>query len=525
MKKDPNSREHLRRKYRLLLFSFVVLTALPGIDRSYALAQTPTATPTAEELRLQEEKRLLELQRDIELAKKAIRDAQPTTPAPTATPLEGNTTLTDVRIETTMVSYKAMSDVADAVSKEIKTRAAGATNFAIYDAEVIRDWRFHQALFPAFRGQTQDIRNQYVKLLCENANSGVSPYFRQTYCTSQADTSFSAIANQAERSAMKTEAVAGAIGAGSTLIRAFIDLAALFRTETKIEGVAVTIDNSALVAETIRALRNQFCTAGAACPKFYYPGTFHPRIEESETVFRIGQLFVFKMEADLVIKVKTAGRPALADQLNNQTAQRSKAVEVLERIRSLNRIVTNLNAALANENVPQFRRKLWNEKSEALAELGTLGSEANQVAQIAALDAAIAATKASISAIDGPVKELRELNDRFQAFVDQFVKVDDKGSNALALFIRSEDIHRIMDNATSYWLEIKSVAAGGNNRTRKNLIWFFLGARVDHSGGIVAEYALYDNQGAIVTSDKIAYYEGYIKPKNIRRGKLPDTVP
>jgi len=187
-------------------------------------------------------------------------------------------------------------------------------------------------------------------------------------------------------------------------------------------------------------------------------------------------------------------------------------------------VVDNLNRALARETVPSFRRRLWEEKNDALVELATLGSAANHAANSAALDAPIAAARRAIGVIDTSVKALSDLNERFQVFVDQFVKIDDKGSNALALFIKSEDIERIMGNMNSYWLEIKSVSAGGNNRTRKNLIWFFAGARVDHSGGVIAEYTLYNTRGAVVTSDKIAYYEGYIQPKNIKKGKLKDIV-
>jgi len=41
---------------------------------------------------------------------------------------------------------------------------------------------------------------------------------------------------------------------------------------------------------------------------------------------------------------------------------------------------------------------------------------------------------------------------------------------------------------------------------------------------VVAEYTLYDTTGAVVLSDKIAYYEGYVQPKHIKKGKLQDAV-
>ena len=529
-------KENSPQVYSRLCIRITLFVVLVGLGAMGGFAQTPTPTPhipSEEELRLEEEKRLITLKKDIELAKKAIRDAQPEDPKPIATPLPGDTTLNEgVRLETAMVSYKSMSEIANAIGKEISSRVTTPTNFAIYDAQVIRDWRFHQALFPAFKGQTEDLRNHYVELLCEDPLSGVSVHFRTTYCENLAAVGFTKTANPASRGAMKSSAIAGAIGAGATLIKAFVDLAALFRTETKIEGSSVTIDSSALVAEVIRSLNNHYQCAQkpvpAGCaphtPFFYYPAVFHPRIEDSDTVFRIGQLYIFKTEAERIIKTKTAARPALVNQLNNLVIQKNHAEEALEKIRRLSTIVQNLNEALARETVPSFRRKLWEEKSDALVELATLGSPAAHAANSAALDAPIAAKRLQITNIDLTVKDLNDINGRFQAFVDQFVKIDEQGSNPLALFIKSEDIESIMGNMNSYWLEIKSVSAGGNNRTRKNLIWFFAGARVDHSGGIIAEYTLYNTRGAVVTSDKIAYYEGYIQPKNIKKGKLKDPV-
>jgi len=518
---------------RLLRITFFMIWF--GLAAVAGFAQSPTPSPhipSEEELRLEEQKRLLTLQKDIELAKKAIRDAQPETPKPTATPLPGDTTLNEgVRLETAMVSYKSMSEIANEIGKEIRLSANGATNFAIYDPQVVRDWRFHQALFPAFKGQTEDIRNHYITLLCEDVNSGVSAHFRTTYCIARGGRNFGAL-NKANRSSMKLEAVSAAIGAGATLIKAFVDLAALFRTETKIEGSSVTIDSSAFVAEVFRSLKNHYgCVQKPIPPRcvptnpvFYYPGVFQPRIDESETVFGIGQLYIFKTEADRVIKAKTLGKPALVNQLNSLLAQKNEEEQALEKINELTEVVGNLNRSLAHETIPSFRRKLWAEKTETLVELGRLGPAAIHIANIATFDRSIAAKRVAINTIDAPVKNLTDLNERFQTFVDQFVKIDDKGTNALALFIKSEDIEKIMGNGTSYWLEIKSVSAGGNNRTRKNLIWFFAGARVDHSGGMIAEYTLYNQSGAVVSSDKIAYYEGYIQPKHIKKGKLKDIV-
>src|SRR5581483_1671556 len=85
----------------------------------------------------------------------------------------------------------------------------------------------------------------------------------------------------------------------------------------------------------------------------------------------------------------------------------------------------------------------------------------------------------------------------------------------LALLVRSEDIDNAMREETSYWVEIQSVTAGGNNRTQKNLLRYFSGPKIDHSGGVVVEYALYNKAGQVIYSDKVSCYEGYVEPKKI----------
>ena len=146
---------------RTLLLLVVITSGSAGAYAQDATATpVPTPTPTEEERQLLEEKRLTELRRDIELAKKAIRDAQPAEaepaapPAPTATPLAGDTTLENVKLEPEMVSYKAMADAALDISKEIKTKRPGAQNIAIYDSQVVRDWRLYKALNRLFRGRS-----------------------------------------------------------------------------------------------------------------------------------------------------------------------------------------------------------------------------------------------------------------------------------------------------------------------------------------------------------------------------------
>lgn len=483
-------------------------------------AQTPTTSPTpsAEELRLIEEKRLTELRRDIELAQKAIRDAQPQPPAPTATPLAGDTTLENVKLEPEMVAYKALSQVAATISTEIKTKRANAKNIAIYDGQTVRDWRFYQALFPAFRGQVDDLRERYRALLCTDANikRHVDAQFFAQHCAAPTST---------DPRFLGVGDIQAAFGAGTTLLKSFIDLAALFRTDTKIQGVAFTIDESALVAEIFRALRNEY---GADNIKLYYPEVFPPRVEDqSATVTMIGDIFLFKIEADNVIKDLNDENAARNRQIAGPLALKNQLEAQLAQLEGLNKKLANLEAALRTERNAAARRKIREEIAATRAEIARFGeTEASLKAKIDAQKLIIKPLQDQVDLNTADVKRLTELNARFLAFVNEFVKLDANGINALALFIKSEDIENAMRDPESYWLEIKSVSAGGTNRTRKNLIRYFTGAKLDHSGGVIAEYTLYDKTGAAVASDKISVYEGYIEPKVIRnRERFRDIVP
>lgn len=44
---------------------------------------------------------------------------------------------------------------------------------------------------------------------------------------------------------------------------------------------------------------------------------------------------------------------------------------------------------------------------------------------------------------------------------------------------------------------------------------------MDHSGGVILEYTLYKRSGAVIYSDKLSYYEGYVEPKKIVKLKDP----
>jgi hypothetical protein len=526
----------------MLVRAVLLLVAVTsGFAGAYAQgAASPTPTPSEEELRLQEEKRLTELRRDIELAKKAIRDAQPeepekpTPPAPSATPLAGDTTLENVKLEPEMVSYRAMSDVADTISKEIRQKKPDAQNIAIYDAQIVRDWRYYKALFPAFQGQVNDLSSRYRAELCNIAKEFPNAKFvSDTYIVGNCP-------GLPHPAGISPAGIQTAFAAGTNLLKSFVDLTALFRTETKIQGVSFTVEESALVAELFRALRNQYGT-GDDKVRLYYPEVFPPRLptdpqnpDPSSIVVVIGSLFLDKAEADDAIAKMSSAIDDLNKKLKEPSDLKGQLEAQLSRIQSLDKKVKNLTLALAAETKPEVRKILFGELGAARAELAALGAptEASLKLKVEELKAEIKKQSAAIDPLEAGVKGLQAhiklltgLNTRFIAFVDESVKVGAGGTSPLATFIKSQDLDRAMPDPESYWLEIKSVTAGGNNRTRKNLLRYFTGAKLDHSGGVIVEYTLYDNTGAVVYSDKLSVYGGYVEPKVIRnKDKFKDAV-
>jgi hypothetical protein len=531
----------------LFVIFLMVVTALPGRPvlarhptppeaASPQPQETPTVTPTPteEELKLQQEKKILELQRDIENAKKAIREAQPQPekpPAPTATPLAGDTTLTEVKLEPEIVSYKAMSEAAKTLVFDIDTKFKTGTpldnsisikKLAVYDAQIVKDWRFYQALFPAFEGQVTDIKQQYQNILCPDNDTDST--FKANHCL-VAFMPKNAVGKRAF-SLISKSVLPGAFAAGTTLVKSFIDLTSLFRTETKIEGKSVTIDESALVAEVFRELKNQHPTELT----LYYPEVFPPRVDPDEvspTVTIIGELYLFKAEADRLIKIKEKLNDVDKETLEEPTDKQNKANQELGLLKRFKATLEKLETALSQEADAVTIKRLRSEIARTKTELSKIVPPKKLDERIKELDdlvkqleKSMEPTKTLITSRETTIKALSDLNERFLKFVDQVIKPDNTGTNALTLFIKAEDIQNALGSEDSYWLEIKSVSAGGNNRTRKNLIWFFSGARVDHSGGVILEYTIYDRTGAVLWSDKLTHYEGYKEPKRIVTKKL-----
>jgi hypothetical protein len=118
---------------------------------------------------------------------------------------------------------------------------------------------------------------------------------------------------------------------------------------------------------------------------------------------------------------------------------------------------------------------------------------------------------------------LKARNEQVDKFIAALVQAGSGGGvNALTSLIKAENIQSALepgDSGKSYWLQLKVVKAGGNNRIKTNLLWdiFTGGNRVSHSGGVIVEYILYETTGQAVASDTITEYTDYIKADKVKK--------
>jgi predicted nucleic acid-binding Zn-ribbon protein len=484
--------------------------------------QTPaTPTPkTPEQEALEKEISVLKLQKERAELLKDIRSAQA---VPSITALEGKSTLNDkVEIEVHFMAYKAMTDVAFQISKEIKTELnrrvspKKVDSIVIYNEKDVKDLRFYNTLHPVFKLQLDSIKNEYQPVLKELEELLTKPKDPK---------------NSLETLGVVPKVLEGFF-AGSSLLKGFIDVMSFFRTDTEISGVAVTIDDKALVAEVMRALLVEFEKNVVV----YNPAILPPQVlKSSPTLTLLRETFELRMKSQGMIKT--------LEQIASRIKQNKEGIKELEEnLTKLEEILKKKSAGFEEnqKSIAQLQQKLRRTfprpAREKLQKQIDALKKTNQELQKSIeqltedkqdLEDKKANAETRVKRLEGLVEasgvalaRLKVLNEQFDAFIGDFLKIDAAtGQNALTLFVKSENLEKAMDG-NSYWLELKSVKAGGNNRTRRNLIRYLTGAKIDHSGGFIVGYAVYDKAGSVMIADKLAIYPGYKEPKAIE--KIPD---
>lgn len=469
---------------------------------------------------------------------KTIFEAQPKA---ATTALEGKTTVDDkVSIETHLVTYKAMSALSDNISKQIKKKVPGAQTFIIYNKQDIDDLKYYRTTFPILKANIEGLRQDYVSLMNHYLNKrrltaenggGRNP----ASVLSLKDNSTSLKSDTELKSAETTTIVPLGVVAGAAsavnLAKTFVDLLSIFRTDTDIKGQEVSMDEQALVAETFRALGFTYSRPinllnpakfspdmlPVACTVKRSVSTTYGSLEEvqtiefcSQTLQLIDQLAEEKVKAEEILLVYTYDVSADLEQLNTEKQRAQKKLDDAEK--QIDKLKDELDKASKPAEKKLIQKKIDRIITDVIrvkeAEISSAESEIRRVGEEKYF-----------------LDKLQAHNQKVERFIAAFTNSDEKtGRSEFLSYLKAENFSPLMDNKESYWLELRAVKAGGNNRTRKNLVLYVTGAKIDHSGGMIAEWQLYRPDGTTIDGNTDRTYEGYVSPKTIKSPTFKDKV-
>ena len=521
---------------------------------------TPTPTPDVELERLQRQTKIsneraaqAENDKKIAEAKKAEFDAR--FPKPSTSPLAGTTTISDgAVIESQIVSYVALRGAADKIVDDIrkdlvfenKDKQTINRNLAIFnerDVNLILSYRVADA-------QISIIEAGYRSLLAPPAapGPGVPAAPLRTF-----------------------------LPAAQSFLGAFVDLTALLRTNVEIKGQTFVIDEGPLAAEIFRAARDHVSATDhnqKIKGELYYPYVFPIdvyRMTDSRFLGHLEETRRLRVEAEKLfddllkaltdLAEKNAAVKALEQKVNVTIPGETKKT-VLQAANIIKAHCRALNAEAEKikqmpddkqaeamvaliERARKECRRMNQNKLEELLGLGDtlkklikdLADAKKKLATAQQQQATATQTlvdlqkKLALGPIADPtdvdevakqaeaaITRLTAINAQFDSLVDALVTADAGNANALTNYIRTERLlARIKED--DYWLQLKVINAGGNNRIKTNLIVdiFRGGNRVSHSGGVIVQYHLFDSTGQSIRSGTVSQYTGYIDSRRVER--------
>jgi|GEM_PF-4669911 len=431
-------------------------------------------------------------------------------PTPTSTPLAGNVTGAGNQfMEVEMQTYKAMQRVTDRIACEVKATAKHAKVIVLYKPADYALWRNYKLLQPTLTTQLESMKTEYEAWL----NS-----------TSATPASLSLV---------------GVIPAVTTAVRSFIDLAAFFRSDIEITPKEVQIDENALRGGMTHSLRwvafdsSGNCASGDFNPnlKIYDPSMFYP---SNSATGDLDAPILTTLEE--LAKLRSRAEAEIS-KLEIETAEleqkRSKAKLAAEKVAALNAIIKNNPEILTKLNKQISETKDQDEKKALRAARNSVLTELNQANQNlpqAVSDAQTAQQdfEAANTAFDSTKKlkivRLKQLNSDLGKLLADFTKADPTtGLSPLMMYVRAENLDSVLRKQNKrdlnlnevYWLQIKSIRAGGSNRVTKNLIRYFYKPDISYSGGSIIEFALSDKNGDMILSNTKGGYEKYRKASKI----------
>ena len=287
----------------------------PTQNPSPAPNPTPAATATPDPTILELDKRIKELEKLSIIATKekeiAVSEAERVTaeknkilnvlPTPTATPLAGTTSVEGpVGFQSEILAYKSLYDIARGVGADME----GLTGtVVIYNEADINALQTYTIILTQIKTSV----NQY-KVLNQRLTPG-------------------------EAEEVGPAAIFAAPQIASTLLRSVADIAALFRTNTTITGLSISVDDAVLNSRMAETLRHKGLNVFE--PKLFLPNLFSQT--ESEMIQQLGNLNLVKTRAEQAV--------AEFDALSTEAQKASTKKAVIARMRALN---TQVDAFISN---------------------------------------------------------------------------------------------------------------------------------------------------------------------------------
>jgi len=365
------------------------------------------------------------------------------------------------------------------------------------------------------------------------------------------------------RRGLRQESLISALPLAESFLSAFVDLTALLRTDVEIKGQTFSMDEAALVAEVFRAARRS--DGGLNGVTLYYPKFFPPKIInadfKSEILGRLEALHFLKNKVEKLlndlpqingqIKKKEDERDALAAEIQSLEQEISEAEREQARLEYLRTqygaktpFAADLRLAELIDGQPGLRQKKREKelkKSQAETRLVALQQARLQIIRDLNSDVA--------GQLPDPVQEpdefaaaaakllvrLAALNEQFAQLIAALKTAEQAtGTNPLTRYILAESLLSAMPwQENSYFLQLNVINAGGNNRIKTHLLWdiFTGGNRVSHSGGVIVQFHLFNQDGQSLASDTLTEYTNYIKSGKIKKlpnrciDELPNVAP
>jgi hypothetical protein len=326
---------------RLTAIALIVLALVAGRHTAYAQDSTaaPSPSPESEELKrlrernaiLEEQKKIAVNEKEIEAAKKEKLETQ--FPKPSTTPLEGKTEVdSGVKIESEMAAYASMAKAADIIAKELKTRNVDIKFLAIYNDRDIKTLLGYRVINSQIDMIALEYDRQFVGELMA-LSSGVS--------------------------GPRSFTITPVTTIAASVLGSFIDLIALFRTDTSVKGLPFNVAESAFVSEIFRALKRDDPNGYGDDINLYYPAIFPPNLNVEQPY-----VILTKIQALYLVKDR-------AEKLVTRIVETEKVLgETVAEIAALKKAVQQVNndLPLLDKELERLQKLYWRWPSSRLAE-------------------------------------------------------------------------------------------------------------------------------------------------------------